>query len=64
MAKFDVRYTLKKDNGTQIGNPIQVLNATSRSAANAQVDAEIQALIDAQSAGLLDLQDIQTKLQS
>lgn len=64
MAKFDVRYTLKKDNGQQIGNPIQVLDATSRSAANAVVDAAVQALIDAQAAGLLDLQDIQNKLQS
>ena len=64
MAKFDVRYTLKRDNGSVIGNPIQVTDATSRSAANAVVDAQVQALIDAQSAGLLDLQDVQTKLQS
>jgi hypothetical protein len=64
MAKFTVRYTLKKDNGTQIGNPIEVQDATSRSAANALVDAEVQNRINQQQAGLTDLQDIQTQFGS
>lgn len=64
MAKFDLRVTLKRTNGTQIGNPIQVTDATAFSVAKATVDAEVQARINAEQAELAELQDAQTKLNS
>jgi hypothetical protein len=64
MAKFDIKFTLKRENGTQMGDVVNILNSTSLTAAKATVLSEVQSRIDAEAAYLSELQDVQTKLNS
>lgn len=64
MAKFDIKFTLKRENGTQLGDVVNVSNGTSLNAAKATVVAEVEARIAAEAAYQAELQDVLTKLNS
>lgn len=59
MAKFNLTLVPLKDNGQQLGNPITVNNATSRTAAEAVISAAIQARVNAATTSLADETSIQ-----
>ncbi len=60
MAKIQLVATLRKDDGTQLGEPINSGNKTSRSEAEATIATVIQQRVDAANGAATDLANAQT----